>query len=255
MPMPSAWSPPRRRSPTWSRRSAARGRRPSLVPQGRRGTHVRSDARRRRADHARRPDRAQRARARRLAHLARRGRRHEGAVITLGEELDGVTYLAGEGAPDHGDPHVSMDVANGSKYVDHIEAALRPPTRRPRPARSGADRVSRPRWGPRWPIRDRLLDAGRRSGGRLFHDTFRYFAAAYGLTIVGTVVDAPGQDPSAGASRPRSRDAAPRSDGDLLRGPVQRRACPGDRRRCRRDRGQRPVRRHAGERRPTPTRG
>ena len=31
-----------------------------------------------------------------------------------------------------------------------------------------------------------------------FHDAFPYFAAAYGMTIVGTVVDAPGQDPSAG---------------------------------------------------------
>ena len=30
-----------------------------------------------------------------------------------------------------------------------------------------------------------------------FHDAFPYFAAAYGLTIDGTVVDAPGQDPSA----------------------------------------------------------
>jgi ABC-type Zn uptake system ZnuABC Zn-binding protein ZnuA len=32
-----------------------------------------------------------------------------------------------------------------------------------------------------------------------FHDAFPYFAAAYGLTIDGTIVDAPGQDPSAGA--------------------------------------------------------
>jgi zinc/manganese transport system substrate-binding protein/manganese/iron transport system substrate-binding protein len=31
-----------------------------------------------------------------------------------------------------------------------------------------------------------------------FHDAFPYFAAAYGLEIVGTVIDAPGQDPSAG---------------------------------------------------------
>ena len=31
-----------------------------------------------------------------------------------------------------------------------------------------------------------------------FHDAFPYFAAAYGLTVVGTIVDAPGQDPSAG---------------------------------------------------------
>jgi zinc/manganese transport system substrate-binding protein len=31
-----------------------------------------------------------------------------------------------------------------------------------------------------------------------FHEAFGYFASAYGLTIVETVVDAPGQDPSAG---------------------------------------------------------
>jgi ABC-type Zn uptake system ZnuABC Zn-binding protein ZnuA len=31
-----------------------------------------------------------------------------------------------------------------------------------------------------------------------FHDAFPYFASAYGLEIVGTVVEAPGQDPSAG---------------------------------------------------------
>jgi ABC-type Zn uptake system ZnuABC Zn-binding protein ZnuA len=31
-----------------------------------------------------------------------------------------------------------------------------------------------------------------------FHEAFPYFAAAYGLTVVGTIVDAPGQDPSAG---------------------------------------------------------
>ena len=31
-----------------------------------------------------------------------------------------------------------------------------------------------------------------------FHDAFPYFARAYGLEIVGVVVDAPGQDPSAG---------------------------------------------------------
>ena len=30
-----------------------------------------------------------------------------------------------------------------------------------------------------------------------FHDAFPYFAAAYGLTVDGTIVDAPGQDPSA----------------------------------------------------------
>ncbi|MDQ3407260.1 MAG: metal ABC transporter substrate-binding protein, partial [Chloroflexota bacterium] len=31
-----------------------------------------------------------------------------------------------------------------------------------------------------------------------FHEAFPYFAAAYDLEIVGTIIDAPGQDPSAG---------------------------------------------------------
>ena len=31
-----------------------------------------------------------------------------------------------------------------------------------------------------------------------FHDAFPYYARAYGITIVGVAVDAPGQDPSAG---------------------------------------------------------
>jgi ABC-type Zn uptake system ZnuABC Zn-binding protein ZnuA len=32
----------------------------------------------------------------------------------------------------------------------------------------------------------------------MFHDAFPYFAQAYGITIVGVAVAAPGQDPSAG---------------------------------------------------------
>ena len=32
----------------------------------------------------------------------------------------------------------------------------------------------------------------------VFHDALAYFARAYGLTIVGVAVEAPGQDPSAG---------------------------------------------------------
>ena len=49
-------------------------------------------------------------------------------------------------------------------------------------------------------IRDRLAAVPEADRAVVsFHDAFPYFAAAYGLTIVGTVVDAPGQDPSAGA--------------------------------------------------------
>ena len=95
-----------------------------------------------------------------------------------------------------------MNVAYASKYVDAIEAALiggRSGSRgRDRdagdglPGAAGDARRRDPRTG--WPpcrVADRSVVS--------FHDAFPYFAAAYGLTIVGTVVDAPGQDPSAGA--------------------------------------------------------
>jgi ABC-type Zn uptake system ZnuABC Zn-binding protein ZnuA len=122
-------------------------------------------------------------------------------VITLGEALDGVTYLEGEGGPGAVNPHVWMNVAYGAKYVDRIEAALTTASPADGPAfaqRADAYRAQLATLDAR--IRDRLAavpDADRAVVS--FHDAFPYFADAYGLTIVGTVVDAPGQDPSAGA--------------------------------------------------------
>ena len=53
---------------------------------------------------------------------------------------------------------------------------------------AGLDAELRQRFGALRPADRRIVS---------FHDAFPYFARAYGLEIVGVVVDAPGQDPSA----------------------------------------------------------
>jgi ABC-type Zn uptake system ZnuABC Zn-binding protein ZnuA len=122
-------------------------------------------------------------------------------VVALGEGLVGVTYLEGEGGPGSINPHVWMNVAYGVRYVDRIEEALAaadPGHEHDLASRADAygaqlttlDGVIRERLAA-IPPEDRNVVS--------FHDAFPYFADAYGLTIVGTVVDAPGQDPSAGA--------------------------------------------------------
>ena len=59
-----------------------------------------------------------------------------------------------------------------------------------------------------------------------FHEAFPYFAKAYGLEIVGSVVEVPGQDPSAGeVADAHRRDQALRGEGRLRRGRLQ----PGSR--------------------------
>ena len=129
-------------------------------------------------------------------------------VIALGEGLDGVTYLEGEGGPGSVNPHVWMDVANGSRYVDRIEAALQaadPAHADAFAQRADAHRASLATLDAQ--IRERLAAIPAEDRAVVsFHDAFPYFAAAYGLTIVGTVVDAPGQDPSAGAIGDLIRD-------------------------------------------------
>ncbi len=121
-------------------------------------------------------------------------------VLVLGENLDGVTYLGGAGGAGSVNPHLWMDVANASRYVDRIADALA--TADPTGAASFHDRASAYQASLSTldtTIRDRL--AAIPAADRVvvsFHDAFPYYASAYGLTIVGTIVDAPGQDPSAG---------------------------------------------------------
>jgi ABC-type Zn uptake system ZnuABC Zn-binding protein ZnuA len=120
-------------------------------------------------------------------------------LIKLGEDLPGVTLLPGE-EPGTQNPHLWMDVAYGELYVDRIAAALEQvdPAHHDDYQRQGAA------------YRQRLADldgevraqiATIPAGNRrlvTFHDAFPYYARAYGITIVGVAVEAPGQDPSAG---------------------------------------------------------
>jgi ABC-type Zn uptake system ZnuABC Zn-binding protein ZnuA len=119
-------------------------------------------------------------------------------VIRLGEKLDGVTYLQGESAGTT-NPHLWMNVAYAERYVTRIDDALK--------AIDPADGTTFAANAAAYEKRLTALDASVKTqiatipaGQRKlvsFHDAFPYYADAYGLTIVGVVVSAPGQDPSA----------------------------------------------------------
>ena len=121
-------------------------------------------------------------------------------VIRLAERLPGVTYLEGDGDKT-GNPHLWMNVAYAELYVDRIEAALT--------AADPSEAATFATGAAAYKVRLAALDSSIRTRfGTLaqadrsvvsFHDAFPYFAAAYGMRIVGTIVSAPGQDPSAGA--------------------------------------------------------
>jgi ABC-type Zn uptake system ZnuABC Zn-binding protein ZnuA len=121
-------------------------------------------------------------------------------VIALGDDLPGVTYITGGmgegGAPN---PHLWLNVAYAARYVDRIAQALT--TADPAHGQayaSGAAAYARTLAGLDAETRQRLATIP--AADRVvisFHDAFAYFAAAYVLTIDGTIVDSPGQDPSA----------------------------------------------------------
>jgi ABC-type Zn uptake system ZnuABC Zn-binding protein ZnuA len=121
-------------------------------------------------------------------------------VIAAAEDLAGVTYLPGEGGPGTVNPHVWMNPAYAAEMAATIADALT--TADP----AGADAYARGLAAYRQELA--ALDADSRArmeaipvGDRTvisFHDAFPYFADAYGLQVDGTIVSAPGQDPSAG---------------------------------------------------------
>jgi ABC-type Zn uptake system ZnuABC Zn-binding protein ZnuA len=131
-------------------------------------------------------------------------------IVALAEDLPGVAYLegtphAGEtegGAGEHGvNPHLWLDVANARAYVGRIDEALRTAD----PANAAAYEAASREYEARL---EQLDEYARDTLGAIpqadrkvisFHDAFPYFAAAYGIEIVDTVVAAPGQDPSARA--------------------------------------------------------
>jgi ABC-type Zn uptake system ZnuABC Zn-binding protein ZnuA len=121
-------------------------------------------------------------------------------VVRLGEDLAGVAYLTGDHEDEAANPHLWLNVAYAARYVDRIEAALAEADPTEAAAYGTAADAFRARLAALdTEIRDRIMALP--EGDRVvvsFHDAFPYFAAAYGLTVVGTIVDSPGQDPSAG---------------------------------------------------------
>jgi len=119
----------------------------------------------------------------------------DGPIVRLGENLPGVDYIVEDGQTN---PHLWLDVANAEKYVDRIGAALATVD----PANTAAYRAGRDAY------RARLADLDAWARGQIaalpaanrrivsYHDALPYFCRAYGLTVVGNVVAAPGQDPS-----------------------------------------------------------
>ncbi len=125
----------------------------------------------------------------------------EASIVHLAEDLDGVELISG-GDEDHGgvNPHLWLDVSLAVRYLDRIATALAEvdPDGSDGYERGAADHASRLADLDGW-IREQLgaIPAANRRVVS-FHDAFPYYARAYGLEIVGTIVDAPGQDPSAG---------------------------------------------------------
>ena len=129
----------------------------------------------------------------------------EAPIVELGEDLD-VEYLEGdehEGEADAAhavNPHLWLDVSNARAYVVKLANALAasdPVGAADYRANAGAydaELADLDAW-----IREQIATvppADRKLVS--FHEAFPYLARAYGLEIVGVVVDAPGQDPSAG---------------------------------------------------------
>jgi ABC-type Zn uptake system ZnuABC Zn-binding protein ZnuA len=136
-------------------------------------------------------------------------------VVHLGEDLEGVAYRHAE--EDHGDggdegeedehgheegtdPHLWLNVAYAGRYVERIRDALSSVD----PDHADAYAANATTYLAELAtlddeVRDLFADvptANRRVVS--YHEAFGYFADAYGLEVVATVTDAPGQDPSAG---------------------------------------------------------
>lgn len=120
-------------------------------------------------------------------------------IVRLGVDLPGVTLLPGETAATE-NPHLWMDVAYATLYATRISDALRAADTVHAAAigTTSAAYVTKLQALDGW-VRDQvgsIPTANRKIV--TFHPALSYFARAYGITVVGVAVAAPGQDPSAG---------------------------------------------------------
>jgi ABC-type Zn uptake system ZnuABC Zn-binding protein ZnuA len=118
-------------------------------------------------------------------------------VVALAEHQPKERYIGSGGQPN---PHLWLDVTNGRAYAAVVTAKLEELD----PGHAAELEASANAYQARLATLDDDIHArlaGIPESARTvisFHDAFPYFAAAYDLTVDGTVVDAPGQDPSAG---------------------------------------------------------
>ena len=123
----------------------------------------------------------------------------EAPVLKLAEGIEGVELVPGEQAGEE-NPHLWMDVSYAELYVARIADALTAadPVHAAEIEAAAAAYRSKLHDLDGW-VRAQVetIPAGDRKFV-MFHDALPYFARAYGLTIVGVAVEAPGQDPSAG---------------------------------------------------------
>jgi ABC-type Zn uptake system ZnuABC Zn-binding protein ZnuA len=140
-----------------------------------------------------------------LIDLAQNAGQPQLPIIKLGENLPDVAYIANDpGESDFGaqpnNPHLWMDVLYARKYVERIRDELDQVD----PAHTAVYDANARTYDNALVALDQYvrtqLDTIPQGDRKLvaFHDAFPYYAREYGLTIVGVVVDAPGQDPSAG---------------------------------------------------------
>jgi ABC-type Zn uptake system ZnuABC Zn-binding protein ZnuA len=122
-------------------------------------------------------------------------------LVKLGEGLSDVAYIANSLDEGGGtNPHLWMNVAYARDYVDRIRLKLDEID----PGHAAQYDANASAYDARLAdldtyVRDQLASIPQANRKLVaFHDAFPYYAREYGVTIVGVVVHAPGQDPSAG---------------------------------------------------------
>ena len=151
-----------------------------------------------------------------LRDLAQNAGAADVPIVELAEDLDGVQYLEpaehaeeeddheGEDEEEHegetANPHLWLNVSYAQKYVEKLIETLKQvdPDDAASYDASGAAYLQQ-LTGLENLVRDQMASVPEENRRVVsFHEAFPYFAAAYDLEIVGTIIDAPGQDPSAG---------------------------------------------------------
>jgi ABC-type Zn uptake system ZnuABC Zn-binding protein ZnuA len=119
-------------------------------------------------------------------------------LVKLAVDLPGVELLPGD-APDTENPHLWLDVRYAALYVDRIAQALAQVD----PSHASLYQHQAAEYQTQLGDLDAYI---RQAIGALpaanrrvvtYHDAFPYYARAYGLTVIGVAVEAPGQEPSA----------------------------------------------------------